>query len=741
MSLRRWQLVIVAIIAILSVTAFGFYTYAKHRVESAVRKIPGKLAANISQKAVGFTYSKSEGGRTIFTIKASEVTQFKDGIHAELRNVSILVYGREGNRYDQIYGDHFAYDQKTGEVRANGPVSIDLEPNSNRTGSSDQSAPEIIRNPIHLKTSGLVFNQNTGIAETAEKIEFRLAEGEGSAVGVFYDTRNGVARFHHDVSLTTHSGNVEQTITAANAEFVQNPERRARLEQATIRDAERITKAPLLDIYLTRTNTIERAYAPRGIDSRSLAGAPNSVTAQSGSLFADSDGQITRAELTGNVHAVSEGTTADSSVAKLEFLDNNILRSIDLMGDATLRQPNGSQIQSESIHLDMRANHSIERASTAAPATVTIAETQRTTTVTGDRMNAAFDAASHIQWLHAAPNVKVLSVEPDTPIRTTTADNLDAAFRLQQNRPVLAKITETGNVRIVEGSRTGSANRADYDPGTRNAVLTGSPRLSDTGMSVSAERIEFESGAQRASSKGDVRIAYSESKPGDGGTLFSNNAPIHAIASNAVFTKRGSNTVATLTGAPARLWQGSNVVLGPKMDFDRDARTLVVIGGLHQPVTTTFVQQGSSGKLVPVTVTGQSLRYSDDNRRADFQGSVRVRGEDATITSDRLTVLLYPAGHAKDQNSNSGEVREIVAIGSVTLEQPGRRGNGEQLTYLAQDASFHLTGASNSSPSIFDAEHGSITGDSLTFYSHDDRVLVESQGKRTVTHTRLTSAK
>jgi hypothetical protein len=32
-------------------------------------------------------------------------------------------------------------------------------------------------------------------------------------------------------------------------------------------------------------------------------------------------------------------------------------------------------------------------------------------------------------------------------------------------------------------------------------------------------------------------------------------------------------------------------------------------------------------------------------------------------------------------------------------------------------------------PSIFDAERGKITGDSLTFYRHDDRVLVE--GKET----------
>jgi len=39
---------------------------------------------------------------------------------------------------------------------------------------------------------------------------------------------------------------------------------------------------------------------------------------------------------------------------------------------------------------------------------------------------------------------------------------------------------------------------------------------------------------------------------------------------------------------------------------------------------------------------------------------------------------------------------------------------------------------------VADAEHGTIKGDSLTFYSHDDRIVVESkESSRTVTRTRV----
>ena len=55
--------------------------------------------------------------------------------------------------------------------------------------------------------------------------------------------------------------------------------------------------------------------------------------------------------------------------------------------------------------------------------------------------------------------------------------------------------------------------------------------------------------------------------------------------------------------------------------------------------------------------------------------------------------------------------------------------------WRAKGAKFVLTGGP---PSIFDAERGQITGDSLTFYKRDDRVVVKGNAKSpTVTQTRV----
>src|SRR5581483_11221223 len=98
-----------------------------------------------------------EGGRTIFTIRASQATQYKPGGRAELRGVHILVYGRRANRFDQIYGEQFDYDPQSGNVSAMGEVHMDLEGNAEGPLSPDQARPAELKNPIHVKTSGLVF--------------------------------------------------------------------------------------------------------------------------------------------------------------------------------------------------------------------------------------------------------------------------------------------------------------------------------------------------------------------------------------------------------------------------------------------------------------------------------------------------------------------------------------------------------------------------------------------------------
>ena len=136
--LRRWFAA--ALIFVCVVVAAGYF-YARHRVENALKQVPGKLGLEIQQSAKGFTISKSDHGRTLFKLEASKAVQFKEGGRTELHDVTITLYGRDSSRYDQVYGQQFEYDQRSGDVTSQGEVSIDLQSNPQGILNPDQSTP------------------------------------------------------------------------------------------------------------------------------------------------------------------------------------------------------------------------------------------------------------------------------------------------------------------------------------------------------------------------------------------------------------------------------------------------------------------------------------------------------------------------------------------------------------------------------------------------------------------------
>src|ERR1039458_5404178 len=189
--LRRWfalgAILMVAIVA-------GMYFYARFSLRKAVHDVPAKLGLDIQQTAEGFSISKSEQGRTQFTVSASKAVQFKQGGRAELHNVKIIVYGKDAGRFDRISGDDFEYDPASGNVSAKGTVLIDLEANPEGMRHSDQTPPAQTREPIHLETDGLVFNKNTGDASASGKVVFQTPQATGSAVGIKYVAKTGTMK-------------------------------------------------------------------------------------------------------------------------------------------------------------------------------------------------------------------------------------------------------------------------------------------------------------------------------------------------------------------------------------------------------------------------------------------------------------------------------------------------------------------------------------------------------------------
>ena len=75
-QVRKWLIVGVCVLV---ATVTLSYWIARSRVGPTLHNIPKELGIDIQQTSDGFSLSKSEGGRTIYTIRASKAVQFKAG--------------------------------------------------------------------------------------------------------------------------------------------------------------------------------------------------------------------------------------------------------------------------------------------------------------------------------------------------------------------------------------------------------------------------------------------------------------------------------------------------------------------------------------------------------------------------------------------------------------------------------------------------------------------------------------
>jgi lipopolysaccharide export system protein LptA len=777
--LRRWfalsAMLMIAIVA-------GMYLYARMRMHKIVHEIPAKIGLDIQQTAEGFSISKSLEGRTLFRVSASKAVQFKDGGHAELHNVKIVVYGRDASRFDQITGDDFEYDPASGNVSAKGTVLIDLEANPEGMRHSDQAAPERSKDPIHIETNGLVFNKNTGNASASGKVVFQTPQASGSAVGIEYDAKTGAMNLQSAVTMSVTSPQ-QVRLNADHGLILKNP-RQVVLTGLRLARAQQQLHSGQATFFLREDNTVDRILAEGGVESafhgRSEARARSD---RAELLLTGARNALTTAILSGNVQIASGGTQSTQSKGTqpaeaaagqvtLHFTESSggqrMLQTVHAEGGVRLAQKQGQNrgvvnagvsltrqgAQDQDVEMTAPAmdflvkdGHLLERAETSGPPQIVITQpgVNQKTVVSAAKFTAKFTDRNRLASLHGEPDAKIVSgriisgkiasgsagsVSGQTE-RVSASQMLDVVFRPEGG---VSSITQSGGMTYSDGLLKAWAQRGEYTAADQLLVLSGEPRVVDNGMTTTAQTIRMNRMTGDAIAEGNVKSTYSELKAQPGGGMLASGDPIH-VTSHAMTAHR-SPAIAVYTG-DARLWQNANVVEAPSLQFDRDQRSLVAQGISSQPVSTALVQVDKGGKATPVSITSARLNYADAGRTILLDGGVTVKGQDSTLTAQKMTVFLLPRNQSQAGAGpgTPGQVERIVAEGKVLVAQPSRHATGGRLEYTAAEDKFVLTGGT---PSIFDAERGKITGDSLTFYRHDDRVLVEGKTTSpTVTRTQV----
>jgi lipopolysaccharide export system protein LptA len=793
--LRRW----LAVIAVLFIAVIaGTYFYARLRLRNVLKELPNKIGIDIKQTANGFQFSKSDGKRTLFTVQAGRLKQFKADGSAELHNVSIVLYGRDSSRFDQIYGDDFSYDKKSGNVTGHGEVQIDLEANPTGGAGPDQSTPRELKNPIHLETRDLVFHQETGDATTNARVDFRTPQASGWAVGVQYSGKTNTLTLMSQIHVTMGGQNTE-SLVATHATITHDPHV-AVLDHPHLKNESGIVQADQATLFLGPDNEVQRVLATGNVNAETAGQDIDTMRARSDQgemLLTGKQNLLRTATLTGNVHVERLGSQpmqGDAGRAILDFRGQNQIQKVHAMDGVRLAQHGASTAASTTssppqdfdltapvVDFFVAEGKRLDHAETSGAAKITITPIENSnkagqqasarTVVTAGRFDAKFAAtpegSSRVTSIHGAPDAKIVNQTPGLPERVSTSQTLDAAFFPEGG---ISSVVQMGSVAYDDGQppskRTQAwADKALYTPADRILVLTGSPRVSEGSMVTTASTIRINRVTDDAFADGDVKSTYSELTEQPNGALLASASPIHVTSAS--MTAHNSPAIALYEGN-ARLWQDANIVEAPSIQFDRNRRFLVAQGTPAQPVSTVLVQAklpqsekaqagapqpakaaaGADHKMTtrseekpgdngPVAITSAKLTYADAERKAHYEGAVIAKSTSFRATASTMDAYLLPRSQTSSNQtlSGPGQLDHILAKGDVVVQQPSRRAEGQTLVYTASDDKFVLTGGP---PSIFDAERGKITGVSLTFFRADDRVLVEGKASTpVVTQTRV----
>ena len=379
-QVRKWLVVgVCVLVAIVTLS----YWIARSRVGPTLHNVPQQLGFDIQQTSDGFSLSKSEAGRTIYTIRASKAVQFKAGGHADLRNVHIVVYGRTHDRFDQIYGNQFTYDPQSGDINAMGEVHIDLQGNAEGPLKPDQAPPDELKNPLHLLTHSLTFNQKTGIAQTDEAVYFQTEQATGSAKGAYYDSKNNELQLKSDVHIVT-TGDHPATITGSSG-VIQKVPRQAVLLNAQIDQPDRTLTADKGTLLFEPDNTVQHVIAEGNVHIEIRGPTIIDVAGPRGDLNMGPKNSVQQAILSGGARFDTHGASvahgsADTFIIDFEDQDQpsrfHMVKNARMMQDpqpqksGTHGQP--MEIAADQLDFQLENGNQIKTGDTVGKASITI---------------------------------------------------------------------------------------------------------------------------------------------------------------------------------------------------------------------------------------------------------------------------------------------------------------------------------------------------------------------------------
>ncbi len=740
----RWS---AGIAVVICVAVIGVYVQRRMRGRTSEKNVHPVPAA-VAQQSAGFTISRAIGPRTIFTVHASQATEFKDQNRSLLENVDIRIYGPRGDRDDSVHAGECSYEPTTGSIRCQGVVQIDLRNPGQKAGAGKKE--------LHLETTNILFEHDSGRVSTENPVTLKFPGGQGTGTGLIYEPQTENATLEKNVELEiqppSKSNATPVRISGSALEFRRNQNLVRVTGPVRVQQDDRTLLAGALELQLDAAMQPKRAVATNNPEA-DVKSARRSMSLAADQLTADFTSSGVIEEISANQDVRTDvfarnGGEDHLSAQHMQVLMNSDkgqtdAREILAQGGVKLamnRAESRGNLTTENLRVELSPDENghgerIASAETLAPAKLTMSKAAETDEIDGGNLSATFGANDEITDLRGASGVRVNRTLASMPPETSTAKNLLATFQPDGN---WRTIDEKGNVTLQQGTKRGAANSASMVRAADEITLNGAASVDDSTSHLQADEIHINQRTDEMRAHGNVAAAFSRvpaNRPA--GAMDVSADEMSGTSSEKPVSGASSGIGHAIFSGHARMWQGSDVLQAKSIEFWQSEQHAEargdVMGGFvevaHDGPSVGFTTGNRAGKkLSPVLwqVRAPQVDYWGDAGKMEWTGGVDARSSEANIHSRNMEMFFT-------RENESQVLERAIATGGVHIEQNGRTGMADRGEYVAREGKFILSGGQ---PTLADGSGNTATGRELTFFLANDTILIDSQNEGTTTKHR-----
>jgi lipopolysaccharide export system protein LptA len=758
-------LILLGFVAILSTVGWTYYVRLKKQVASTPAK-PKKLDPGTSATYHGWKYTHTSSEKTVITIQSDDFQELngKD----ELTGVVLDIFNKEGDKYDHVKCAKAEFDVGRGILYSEGEVEITMNVPDN-----EQPTGRL----MVIKSTGVSVESKTGKAYTDRLATFKFDRGDGQALGADYDPNTRELNLHNDVSMTwrgTDPGTIPMKIETAQLNYNE------RTAKVYLTPWSKLTRDTLTMNAGPATVTLENGNL-KLVDTTQAKGTDvrpgRNLDYAANQLFVEFNDNNQIQKMTGidQARVVSKGDTSQTTITSDRVVmdfdttgSDSILQTALAQGHSTMESkpvvkpgvdPADTRVlKSDNIHTKMRpGGQEIEAVETDGPGAIEFIPNrpeQPHRWMNGDRIWMTYGPKNTIQSFRSVavttrtekPKLKDAKEAPAPAL--TWSKNLVATF--QPNSSQLANLDQTGDFRYQEGDRRAKADRALLDQPNNIINLIGGARMWDSTGSADSDKIVMNQMTGDFTAEGHVtstRVPDKKKDDSSGGGMLSEDEPLHARAKKMI--SKDNNLDIRYEGDVV-LWQGADRLEAETVEIDRDNNLLKARGHvLSQLLDKTKDEDAAKGAKdsqgkpagkadpVPKNATKPSLRvftivrapeldYNDETRLANYSGGATLERPNMIVKGQDIHAFLR-------NDSNDSSLDHATADGHVEVHETAldrtRDASSEHAEYYVDEDKVILEGGQ---PRFIDSMRGTTLGKKLTWYSSDDRLLVNGVAQEPV---------